>query len=440
MSNNEIKKNDKRLIRSWSMYDWANSAYNLVITSTIFPVYYTTITKTQEHGDNVTFFGFSFINTALSNFALGIAYLIMALALPFLSAYADAAGKKRFFMKLFTYVGALSCMGLFFFKLETLELGIIFFALAAMGYIGGLAFNNSYLPQIATPDQQDRVSAQGFAYGYVGCVTLQLICFVFIFKPEWFGITDLSFPARFSFFLVGLWWMGFAQIPFRKLPANKPQVKDPELGFFQKVNKEFQHVFGHIKQIKAIRLFLPAYFFYAIGVQTIMVVAAAFGEKELELGADKLIPAILLIQLVAIAGAYLMSFLANKIGNIPVLMIVVCMWIGICIAAYFLSSEFEFYAIAFFVGLMMGGIQSLSRSTYSKLIPQDIGDTTAFFSFYDVTEKLAIVVGLFSFAFIEQITHNIRYSALFLSVYFIIGLLLLFRVLKYNKTILKPVK
>ncbi|MHC8949560.1 MFS transporter [Sphingobacterium hungaricum] len=440
MSNNEIKKNDKRLIRSWSMYDWANSAYNLVITSTIFPVYYTTITKTQEHGDNVTFFGFSFINTALSNFALGIAYLIMALALPFLSAYADAEGKKRFFMKLFTYVGALSCMGLFFFKLETLELGIIFFALAAMGYIGGLAFNNSYLPQIATPDQQDRVSAQGFAYGYVGCVTLQLICFVFIFKPEWFGITDLSFPARFSFFLVGLWWMGFAQIPFRKLPANKPQVKDPELGFFQKVNKEFQHVFGHIKQIKAIRLFLPAYFFYAIGVQTIMVVAAAFGEKELELGADKLIPAILLIQLVAIAGAYLMSFLANKIGNIPVLMIVVCMWICICIAAYFLSSEFEFYAIAFFVGLMMGGIQSLSRSTYSKLIPQDIGDTTAFFSFYDVTEKLAIVVGLFSFAFIEQITHNIRYSALFLSVYFIIGLLLLFRVLKYNKTILKPVK
>lgn len=440
MSNYEIKKNDKRIIRSWSMYDWANSAYNLVITSTIFPVYYTTITRTQAHGDNVTFFGFSFINTALSNFALGIAYLIMALALPFLSAYADAAGKKRFFMKLFTYVGALSCMGLFFFKLETLELGIIFFALAAMGYIGGLAFNNSYLPQIATPDQQDRVSAQGFAYGYVGCVTLQLICFVFIFKPEWFGITDLSFPARFSFFLVGLWWMVFAQIPFRNLPANKPQVKNPELGFFQKVNKEFQHVFGHIKQIKAIRLFLPAYFFYAIGVQTIMVVAAAFGEKELQLGADKLIPAILLIQLVAIGGAYLMSFLANKIGNIPVLMIVVCMWICICVAAYFLSNEFEFYAIAFFVGLMMGGIQSLSRSTYSKLIPQDIGDTTAFFSFYDVTEKLAIVVGLFSFAFIEQITHNIRYSALFLSVYFIIGLLLLFRVLSYNKTLLKPIK
>jgi len=437
MSKYEIIKNDKRLIRSWSMYDWSNSAYNLVITSTIFPVYYTTITNSEADGDVVNFFGFKVINTVLSNFALGIAYLLMAIALPFLSAYADAAGKRRFLMKLFTYIGALACMGLFFFKLETLELGILFFALAAMGYIGGVAFNNSYLPQIATPDQQDRVSAQGFAYGYVGCVTLQLICFVFVFKPEWFGIVDASFPARFSFFLVGLWWMIFAQIPFRKLPLNRPQVKDPTFSFVQKVSKEFRHVLHQINQIKAIKLFLPAYFCYAIGVQTIMVVAAAFGEKVLNLGATKLIASILLIQLVAIAGAYLMSFLAKKIGNIPILMMVIFIWIGICISAFYLSNEYQFYAIAFVVGLMMGGIQSLSRSTYSKLIPQHVEDTTAFFSFYDVSEKLAVVVGLFSFAFIEQITHNIRYSALFLSIFFIAGLWLLARLLKYNHTLFK---
>lgn len=415
------------------MYDWANSAYNLVINSTIFPVYYTTITKNPDTNDTVSFFGYEIINTALSNFALSIAYLLMALGLPFISAYSDAAGKRKFFMKFFTYLGAIACMGMFFFKLETLEWGIFCFGLAAMGYIGGVAFNNSYLPIIATPDQQDRVSAQGFAYGYVGCVTLQLICFVFIFKPEWFGITDASFPARFSFLLVGLWWILFAQIPFRFLPRNRPTVGSEKLPFFTKVKKEFSTVLNQINKIEAIKRFLPAYFFYAMGIQTLIIVAAAFGEKVLNLGASKLIASILLIQIVAIGGAYIMSIAAKKFGNIKVLMVVVFFWILICGASYFMTNEYQFYGMAFSVGLLMGGIQSLSRSTYSKLIPEDIEDTTSFFSFYDVTEKVAIVIGLFSFGLIEQMTQNIRYSALFLAVYFIIGFLLLFRVLKFNK-------
>lgn len=415
------------------MYDWANSAYNLVINSTIFPVYYTTITKNPDTNDTVSFFGYEIINTALSNFALSIAYLLMALGLPFISAYSDAAGKRKFFMKFFTYLGAIACMGMFFFKLETLEWGIFCFGLAAMGYIGGVAFNNSYLPIIATPDQQDRVSAQGFAYGYVGCVTLQLICFVFIFKPEWFGITDASFPARFSFLLVGLWWILFAQIPFKFLPRNRPTVGSEKLPFFTKVKKEFSTVLNQINKIEAIKRFLPAYFFYAMGIQTLIIVAAAFGEKVLNLGASKLIASILLIQIVAIGGAYIMSIAAKKFGNIKVLMVVVFFWILICCASYFMTNEYQFYGMAFSVGLLMGGIQSLSRSTYSKLIPEDIEDTTSFFSFYDVTEKVAIVIGLFSFGLIEQMTQNIRYSALFLAVYFIIGFLLLFRVLKFNK-------
>ncbi len=428
-----FKKNDKRLIRSWSMFDWANSAYNLVINSTIFPVYYTTITRNADTGDTVSFFGYEVVNTALSNFALSISYLLMAISLPFISAYSDAAGKRKFFMKMFTYIGALACMGMFFFKLETLEWGIFCFAVAAIGYIGGVAFNNSYLPIIATPDQQDRVSAQGFAYGYVGCVTLQIICFVFIFKPEWFGIVDPSFPARFSFLLVGVWWLSFSQIPFRFLPRNKPSLTKEDLPFFKKVQIEFNTVLGHIKKIEAIKRFLPAYFFYAMGIQTLVIVAAAFGQKELQLGADKLIASILLIQIVAIGGAFIMSLFAKRFGNIKVLIVVVFFWIMICLASYFMSNEYHFYIMAFCVGLLMGGIQSLSRSTYSKLIPTHIEDTTSFFSFYDVAEKVAIVIGLFSFGIIEQITHNIRYSALFLAVYFLIGFFLLFRVLKFNK-------
>lgn len=429
-----IAKNNKKLIRSWAMFDWANSAYNLVITSTIFPVYYTAITTTKEHGDIVNFFGFEIVNTALSNFALAAAYLLMSFSLPFISSYADAKGLKKPIMKFFTYVGAISCMCLFFFKLETLEIGIICFALAAMGYIGGVLFNNSYLPLLATVDQQDRVSALGFAFGYIGCVTLQILCFIVVLKPEWFGITDPSLPARISFLMVGLWWLGFSMIPFKYLPKIEATGNNAGKSFVQNVRDEFSHVIQKIKGIPEIKQFLPAFFFYAIGVQTLMIVASSFGEKILHLGAERLIATILLIQLVAILGAFLMSYLSKLFGNIKVLIVVVMIWIAICIAAFYLSTPMQFYIIAALVGLVMGGIQSLSRSTYSKLIPTDIKDTTAFFSFYDVTEKVAIVIGLFSFGLIEQITHNIRYSALVLSLFFVIGLLLLVRILISNKS------
>jgi len=414
------------------MFDWSNSAYNLVITSTIFPAYYTAITTTTATGDRVQFLGFEFINTALANYSLAFAYLVMALVLPVLSAIADNKGNKRSFMKAFTYMGAVACMGLFFFKLETLAWGIFCSTLAAMGYIGGVLFNNSYLPEIATTDEQDRVSAQGFAYGYIGSVILQLICFVFVLKPEWFGITDATFAPRLSFLLVGLWWLGFSQIPFRKLPKGKANKKKRDVHVLKNGFRELKVVWGKISQLTGLKRFLAAYFFYAMGVQTTMLVAAAFGEKILHLGTSKLIITILLIQLVAILGAYLMSALAKKMGNIQVLSVVVLLWIIVCISAYAIRTEGQFYGLAALVGLIMGGIQSLSRSTYSKLIPVKEEDTTAFFSFYDVTEKLAIVIGLFSFAFIEELTKNIRYSALCLALFFVIGLFFLCRLLWQN--------
>ena len=426
------QKNDKKLIRSWAMFDWANSAYNLVITSTIFPIYYIAITSSAEHGDAVHFFGFEVINTVLSNYALAFAYLAMVLILPFLSSFADANGKKLQVMKFFTYLGSIACMGLFFFKLDTLEWGIICFTLAAMGYIGGVAINNSYLPVIASIEKQDEVSAKGFAYGYVGCVTIQLICFVFVLKPDWFGITDASFPARLSFLLVGLWWLGFSLIPFKYLPNNTPSISVKSGTLMQRVNIELGSVWQKIRLNKGIKRFLAAYFFNSVGVQTIMVVATMFGQKELDLEQQSLIITIILIQLVAIVGAYIMSFLAKFWGNIVVLLLVTLLWSSICISAFYLTNAAQFYALAVMVGLLMGGIQSLSRSTYSKMLPKDLEDTTAFFSFFDMTEKFGIVVGLVCFGLIEQITHNIRFSALSLSIFFIIGFLLLLRVLKFN--------
>lgn len=417
-------KNDKKVIRSWAFFDWANSAYNLVITSTIFPAYYAIITTTAEHGDKVTFFGRTYTNTALSNYALSVAYLIMVLILPILSSVADAKGKKKFFMKIFTYIGGLACCGLYFFKLDTLELGIICFALAAMGYVGGILFNNSYLPLIATVDEQDRVSAKGYAFGYIGSVLLQLICFVFVLKPELFGIVDKSFPPRLSFLLVGIWWIVFAQIPFKNLAKDTP-IENADTNVFKSGFLELAKVWKKLKQMKFLKNYLIAFFFYSMGVQTIMLVAASFGEKVLKLGTTKLIATILIIQLVAILGAYLMSALAKRVGNVKVLIFVVLIWISFCICAYFTTTEYEFYGLAAVAGLVMGGIQSLSRSTYSKYLPENTPDTASFFSFYDVTEKLSIVIGLASFAFIEEQTADMRNSIIALASFFVIGLIFL---------------
>ncbi|MBK0382518.1 MFS transporter [Pedobacter sp. SD-b] len=423
-------KNNKKTIRAWAMFDWANSAYNLVITSTIFPAYYTAITTTSNNNDKVFFFGFKFVNTALSNYALAVAYLIIAFLTPILTATADYRGNKKTFMMVFTWIGALACAGLYFFRLETLELGVVLFAIAAIGYCGGIVFSNSYLPEIATLDQQDKVSAKGFAYGYIGSVILQIICFVFVLMPDTFGITDASFPARLSFLLVGIWWIGFSYIPFMVLPKASPNYDKLDKKKVGSGFGELKKVWQQVKLMPVLKSFLLAYFFYAMGVQTIMLVAANFGEKILHLGTSKLIATILIIQLVAIIGAYLMSKLSEIYGNLKVLIFVVILWIGVCAAAYFIANEYQFYILAAVVGLIMGGIQSLSRSTFSKYVPEGTPDTASFFSFYDVTEKLAIVAGLFSFGFVEELTGNMRNSALGLGLFFIIGLVLLFTTLK----------
>jgi UMF1 family MFS transporter len=428
-------KNNKRTIKAWAMFDWANSAYNLVITSTIFPAYYVAITTTKTNGGRVTFFGKSFINTALSDYALSAAYLVIALLLPILSSIADYRGNKKIFMQFFTVIGALSCCSLYFFEADSIELGIISFALAAVGYSGGFVFYNSYLPEIATVDMQDKVSAKGFTYGYIGSVLLQLICFVFVLKPELFGITDATFPPRLSFLLVGLWWMGFALIPFIILPKGSPNAQKHDHHLIKGGFIELGKVWAQLKTMPLLKRYLPAFFFYSMGVQTIMLVATGFAAKELHMPTTALIATILIIQLVAILGANLMSRLSGKYGNVKVLIMVVVIWILICVAAYFTTSQVEFYFIAAVVGLVMGGIQSMSRSTYSKYLPENITDTASFFSFYDVTEKLAIVGGVFSFGFFEELTGSPRNSVLVLGIFFIIGLILLFSLLSTERKI-----
>ena len=423
-------KNDKRTIRAWAMFDWANSAYNLVITSTIFPAFYVAITANPAKHDEVMFFGHRFVNTALSNYILAAAYLVIALLLPILTSIADYRGNKKIFMKCFTWMGALACCGLYFFNADRLEFGMICFGLAAIGYSGGFVFYNSYLPEIATPDMQDRVSAKGFSFGYVGSVILQIICFVFVLSPDTFGLNGMT-SAQLSFLLVGVWWISFAYIPFTILPKGSPNAPTHHTNIVKGGFIELGKVWQQVQNMPILKRFLAAFFCYSMGVQTIMLVAAGFGAKILNLPTPNLIATILIIQLVAIAGANLMAKLSNKYGNALVLSGVVVIWIFVCVAAYFVANANQFYGLAAIVGLVMGGIQSLSRSTYSKYLPQDIPDTASFFSFYDVTEKLAIVGGMFSFAFVEELTGNMRNSALMLTLFFVPGLILLISL--YNK-------
>jgi UMF1 family MFS transporter len=416
--------NDKRTIHGWAVFDWANSSYALVIAVAIFPIYFLSATN-----DTIMFFGKSITNSGVYAFSIAFAYILLAMLSPLLSGIADSSGRKMVFMKFFTLMGSLACISMFFF-MEKLSygwiIGTVAFILSTIGFSGSLVFYNSYLPEIASEDQYDRVSAKGFAYGYVGSVILLILNLIIIMKPGFFGITNETLPSRIAFVMVGLWWLGFAQITFRRLP--KDVVTKTGARLIWSGYKEIRTVWQQVRQMKNLLRFLTAFFFYSAGVQTVLYLASIFAEKELHFETAELISIILLLQIVAIGGAYFFAFISKLKGNKFSLICMLIIWACICAAAYFVSQKMQFYIIASAVGVVMGGIQAVSRSTYSKLIPENTDDTTSYFSFYDILEKLAIVFGTFSFGFIEQMTGGMRNSVLALGFFFLLGIALLISV------------
>ena len=425
----------KKVINAWAMYDWGNSAYNLVITSTIFPAYFEAVAIDNKaiSKTTVTFLGRQFENTALYNYALAIAMLIVAIMSPLLSSIADYKGNKKKFMNFFLTMGSLACGTMFFFGPDNLWLGISSMIIACVGFWASLVFYNSFLPEIAAPEDRDRVSAKGFAYGYVGSVLLQIICFVFVFVPGIVGGYDnetgtSNIQFQVCFLLVGIWWWSFGQYSLKRLPNPIPAgAGDLKNKTLSKGYDELKKVWNQLSKLPSLKRFLASFFFFNMGVQTVMLVAALYGKSELEIPTTNLIIAILIIQLIAIPGAFAISWLSSKIGNLKTLMSLVVLWILLCVVGYLLPKGgiYEFYGLAVAVGFVMGGTQSLSRSTYAKLMPVT-KDTASFFSFYDVTEKIAAVVGIFSFGLITELTGSQRSSVLALGIFFIIGLLLLF--------------
>ncbi len=425
-----LEKGSSKLLNAWAFYDWANSVYTLVISSTIFPIYYGSLFRAKGI-EEVELFGVLIRSEALISYVTALGFLIIAFISPLLSGIADYLGNKKFFLKLFCYVGSISCMSLYFFSLEDIIFSLITYLLALIGFWGSLVFYNSYLPDIAHKEQQDKISAKGFSLGYVGSVILLLICLAMVMMVE---ETQAIQMMKYSFLLVGIWWIGFSQYTYYYLPDNKNSNKMHKNLIFNGF-RELLKVWHQIKNILPLKRYLAAFFVYSMAVQTIMIIAAYFGEKEVQWGSDSkrttgLIISILVIQLVAVFGAWITSKLVEKFGNIKVLMLLNFLWILICTYAYFVVTPNDFYIAAFFVGLVMGGIQSLSRSTYSKFIPSDTKDTTSFFSFYDVAEKVGIVIGMLTYGYIADITGKIQNAILFLILFFIVGLLLLLRVPK----------
>lgn len=419
--------NNSKTVRAWYMYDWANSVYSLVISSAIFPIYYKAVAQTNGT-DQVSFMGYTFQNSVLYSYALSFSFLIVAAILPFLSGIADYTGNKKIFMKFFVGLGSLSCMGLFFFTdVSMLAWGILCSILASIGYSGSLVFYNAFLPEIVTKDRYDATSAKGYSMGYYGSVILMVICLVLILNYKSFGFFDDGSATRFSFLLVGIWWIVFSLIPFNVLPHN-PFNQNPTGNVWTKGYQEIRKVWKSLKTQSDLKRFLLAFFFYNMGVQTVMYLAALFGTDVLKLESGKLIQTVLLIQLVGSLGAWLFARLSRSKGNKFSLLVMITIWIGVCIAAYLVQNEYQFYALAFVVGIVMGGIQALSRATYSKLIPENTIDHTSYFSFYDVTYNLSIVFGTFSYGLIDQITGSMRYSTLALGLYFIIGMIVLLSV------------
>ncbi len=427
----------KRYINAWAFYDWANSAYSLVISSAIFPIFYGAIFMSAEV-ETVSIFGGDIRPTPLISYVTAAAFIVVAFCSPLLSGIADFVGNKKAFMKFYCYLGSLSCMGLYFFDLEHIFLGLLCYFFGLIGFWGSIVFYNSYLPDIAHPEQQDAVSAKGFSLGYIGSVLLLIVNLAMVMKPEAFGFEASGSGSmeamRWSFVMVGVWWMGFSQYTFYVLPKGVSNPNKVTRSVVFNGYTELRQVYEALSKNLPLKRYLMAFFVYSMAVQTIMLVATYFGEQEIawpDEGSKTtgLIVSILIIQILAMIGAQLTAKASKKFGNLKTLIAVNSVWASMSVYAYFMMTPLQFYVAAAIVGLVMGGIQSLSRSTYAKYLPRT-EDTASYFSFFDVAEKIGIVIGMLLYGFIDQITGSMRNSVLFLIIFFISGIVLLLRVPK----------
>ncbi|MEO6190298.1 MAG: MFS transporter [Saprospiraceae bacterium] len=417
---------NKKAEFGWAMFDWANSSYSLVISTAIFPTFFIAMTDLK-----INLWGMEISNSSLYAFTVSLAYFIVCLISPILSGIADFGGSRKKYMRLFTTIGSLSCMLLFFFKgMDRLYIGILGFLFATLCHAGSLVFYDAYLADLVPPERSDKLSAKGYAYGYIGSVILLIFNILVIQKPESFGFSEQNIlehiPIRLAFFSVGCWWLGFSQISFANLPKDQ-SIVNSKSSILHGIN-ELKKAWKRIQNNNSVKYYLMSFFCYSAGVQTVVYLASPFAQKELKFASADLIMVILLLQIVAIGGAYLFAWVSKRMGNIISMKIMLVLWVFICILAYLVQTQLQFYFIAGMVGMVIGGIQSLSRSSFSKIIPKDKKDLTCFFSFYDVVFYLSVICGTFIFGLVEQLTGDMRNSVISLIIFFVLGFIFIHKV------------
>ena len=423
---------DSKIQWGWAMYDWANSAYSLVISTAIFPIYYAAVMDGAGKIE-FPFFGSNISTTAAYTFVVAAAFLTISLITPYLSALSEVSGRKKSFMRVFIYCGSIACSGMFFFTESYMWWGLLSPYLASLCFSGSLVFYNSYLPEIAQIEDQDSLSARGFALGYLGSSLVLILSLVFIQNPDWLGTNDVALVTRLSFVFVGIWWLLWGEFSLYRLPSGVSILMEKNKGYVIESYRRLFLIVKEFKKIAGLNRYLLGFFFASAGVQTVILIASLFGTKVLGLDSSSLIMTILLIQFVAILGAWSFAKLSDRFGNIRSLISACLLWIVICILAFFVNSPLQFYLLGSAVGLVQGGLQSLGRSTFSKMLPTEHEHVT-YFSFFDIAEKLATVLGMVAVGWVETVTGNLRLSPLVLSIFFMIAVFLWHGVNKFYRS------
>ena len=402
-------KNQKKAIWSWSLYDWANSAFATTVMAGFFPVFFKSYWANPDNPQESTFY------LGLAN---SIASIIVAALAPFLGAVADKASAKKKLLFFFAFLGIVMTGALWFVQAGLWQIAVVFFITATVGFSGANIFYDSLLPGIASEQRVDYVSSLGFALGYIGGGLLFAVNVLMYLKPVFFGIPDGATAIRISFVTVAVWWAVFSIPVFLFVEEPRFEAAIGIRGAVRAGWLQLKATLSDIKHLKVVGLFLLAYWFYIDGVDTVIKMAIDYG-TSLGFESSSLIVALLIVQFVAFPAALLYNLFASKVGVKRGLIVAICAYICITILGVLMQRVWQFYALAILVGLFQGGIQALSRSYYTRLIPEK--KAAEFFGFFNMLGKFATVLGPLLMGTITLVTKSNRIGILSILVLFLAG-------------------
>lgn len=405
-----LPESDRRKAQwSWALYDWGNSAFATTVMAGFFPLFFNQYWAADVAPETQTLY---------QGLTATVASLFVMLTAPWLGVLADRAGSHKRWLAGMTLLGVLSTGGLFLVGQGQWPWAILLSVLGRIGFFGGLSFYDALLTRVARREESDRVSALGYALGYLGGGLLFAVNVAMALKPEWFGLENAALATRVAFLSVALWWAVFSLPLFLHVPSALPQPGS---------DSSWNSLLATLKSLRAtpaLGLFLLAYWLYIDGVHTIIVMAVDFGMK-LGLPSDSLIKALLLVQFIGFPAALVFGRLGQWFGTRNALLLAIGVYMGMTLWAYWLQTEAQFYLMAAAIGCVQGGIQSLSRAYFSRLIPP--GQAGQYFGFYNMLGKFAAVLGPLVVGVTAQVTGNPRLAILSLLVFFAAGAVLLIR-------------